>query len=88
VVKALDYKATDDLKLKWNPPDDASPGSYYLLTTPHRKTTRWSVEDYFTQRPGEIAKTVMRDYARAKGTPAKPIAKDARRAPLFRRKSE
>jgi hypothetical protein len=69
VVKALDYQATDDLKLKWNAPDDASPGSYYWLIARHGKITRWSVEDYFTQRPGAIAETVMRDYARAKGAP-------------------
>lgn len=69
VIKALDYQATDDLKLKWNAPDDATPGSYYWLITRHGNTTRWNVADYLTKRPGEIAETVMRDYARAKGAP-------------------
>lgn len=66
VLKAVDYHATDDLKLKWVPPDEAGPSSYYLLITRHGKTTRWNVEDYFTKRPGEIAERVMHDYARAK----------------------
>ena len=67
VIKPLEYQVTDELKLKWNAPDDATPGSYYLLITRHGKTTRWRVGDYFTKRPDEIARTIMRDYARAKG---------------------
>ena len=66
VLKAVDYHATDDLKLKWVPPDESGPSSDYLLITRHGKTTRWTVADYFTMRSGEIAKKVMHDYARAR----------------------
>jgi hypothetical protein len=65
-LKAVDYHATDDLKLKWVPPDEAGPLIDYLLIRRHGKTTRWNVEDYFTKRSGEIAERVMQDYARAK----------------------
>lgn len=66
VLKAVDYHATDDLKLKWDPPDESGPAIDYMLIRRHGKTTRWIVPDYFTLRPGKIAERVMRDYARAK----------------------
>jgi len=66
VLKAVDYHATDDLKLKWVPPDEAGPSIDYLLIRRHGKTTRWNVADYFTLRSGKIAERVMQDYARAK----------------------
>jgi hypothetical protein len=67
VLKAVDYHATDDLKLKWVPPDEAGPAIDYLLIRQHGKTTRWTVPDYFTLRSGKIAERVKGDYTRAKG---------------------
>jgi hypothetical protein len=66
VLKAVDYHTTDNLKLKWVPPDESGPSSDYLLITRHGKTTRWTVADYFIMRSGEIAKKVMHDYAHAR----------------------
>lgn len=86
VLKAVDYHATDDLKLKWVPPDEAGPAIDYVLIRRHGKTTRWTVPDYFTLRSDKIAERVMRDYARAKGAPEQPIPEDTRRALIFRRK--
>jgi hypothetical protein len=86
VLQAVDYHATDDLKLKWDPPDDAGPAIDYVLIRRHGKTIRWTVPDYFTLRTDTIAERVMRDYARAKGAPEQPIREGTRRARIFRRK--
>jgi hypothetical protein len=65
VVRAIDYRATDELTLEVDT-NYEGPDVYRLVIGEPGKTRRWTVEEYFERRPKDIAARVMRDYAHAK----------------------
>lgn len=73
ILRAVDYHAFDNLKLKVITDSDAS-DQYCLFMTQQGKTTRWTIDDYFQASPEYIANAIVHAYerARAAATSARP----------------
>lgn len=65
VVRAIDYRTPDELKLEVVT-DNEAPNLYRLIMRERGKTTRWTIGEAFEASPAEIVSRVMRDYVRAK----------------------